>query len=84
MIVCCIRGSNWVNIGLTMQNICLESYELGLGTCIVGWFDREKTKELLGVPNDWDVAYLIPLGYPAEFPRSKRRKLEEIIHWERW
>jgi nitroreductase len=84
LVVCTKEGSNWVNIGLAIQNICLEAYELGLGTCIVGWFDREKTKELLGVPNGWEVAYLIPLGYPAESPKSNRRKLDEIIRWEKW
>ncbi len=82
--VCSKKGSNWVNLGLTMQNICLEAYELGLGTCIVGWFDREKAKELLGVPDGWEVAYLISPGYAATSPKSTRKKLEEITHWEGW
>lgn len=84
IIVCSKNGSNWVNLGFTIQNICLEAYELGLGTCVVGWFDREKAKKLLGVPVGWNVAYLVPLGYPAESPKSKRRKLEEIVHYEKW
>ncbi len=84
IVVCSRNGSNWVNLGLTIQNICLEAYELGLGTCIVGWFDRRKAKELLDVPDGWNVAYLVPLGYPAESPKSRRKKLEEIVHYEKW
>lgn len=84
IVVCGEKAENLVNIGLAMQNICLEAFELGLGSCIVGWFDKEKAREFLKVPDEYDVCYLIPIGYPAEIGVSSRRELKEIIHREEW
>ena len=84
IVVCNKKGESLVNVGLAMQNICLEAFELGLGSCIVGWFDKERAKEFLKVPDEYDVCYLIPIGYPAEIGVSNRKKLKEIVHREEW
>lgn len=84
IVVCNEKGSNLVNIGLTLQNICLEAYALGLGSCIVGWFKKERVEELLAIPREYEAAYLVPIGYPAEEPTKSRKKLEELVHYETW
>lgn len=84
IVVCTNEGANMVNIGLAMQNICLEAYALGLGTCIVGWFESDEVDELLEIPKKFTSAYLIPLGYPKEEPTSDRKDLEDIVHYEKW
>jgi nitroreductase len=33
------------NIGLAMQNICLEALDLCLGSYIVEWFNKEKARK---------------------------------------
>ncbi len=66
-----------------IQNLLLAGYSLGLGTCWVGAFDEEKTKQILKIPRGIRPVAIIPVGYPAEFPQPrKRRLLEEIIHYE--
>ena len=41
------------DLGIATQSICLAAYELGMGTVIVGQFYHNKTKEILGVPEDY-------------------------------
>ena len=50
--------------GIAAQTICLTAFELGIGSVILGIFKKEKVKEFCNIPDDEDVAALIPLGYP--------------------
>lgn len=70
-----------VDIGIAVEHFCLQATELGIGTCIVGWFDEKRIKKLLGIRNK-RVPLLITMGYPASEHRKKSRKtLEEISSW---
>lgn len=65
--------------GIVASYFCLHAAELGLGTCMLGWFDEKKAKELLNIPKSKRVSLLITLGYPAKERRKKIRKsIEEI------
>ena len=39
------------DIGIAVNQFCLQAADLGLGTCIIGWFDEKKIKKILGVRN---------------------------------
>ena len=71
------------DLGIATQNICLTAYDLGLGTVIVGLFDHDRAKEIVGVPEGYELVAMIPLGNHEEqdtFP--KRREINEFIHNE--
>jgi nitroreductase len=34
-----------IDIGIAAEHICLQAAELGIGSCILGWFDERKVKE---------------------------------------
>ena len=73
------------DLGIATQNMCLTAYDLGLGTVIVGLFDHNKVKGILGVPEDYEVVTMIPLGYPAKDPEApKRRTINEFTHYEKF
>jgi len=73
------------DLGIAAQSICLTAYSLGLGTVIVGLFDHNKSKEILGVPDDYELVSMIPLGYPAKDPEApKRREISEFTHSEKF
>jgi nitroreductase len=73
------------DLGLVTENICMAAHEEGLGTVIVGAFDQDKTKEILGVPETHEVVVLLPLGYPDhEPPAPKRKAMEEFVHWDKF
>jgi nitroreductase len=64
------------DIGIAAEHFCLQAADLGLGTCMIGWFDEAKVKQLLKVPRSSRIALLITLGYAAEgyALRPKQRK----------
>ncbi len=71
-----------LDLGIAVNQFCLQAAELGLGSCIVGWFNEAKVKSLLNVPAKKRVPLLITLGYSAAKTREKsRKKLEEISNW---
>lgn len=54
--------------------------ELGLGTCYIGLVNRDKIKEILDIPKNFIVPFVITVGYPAEKPKpTPRNKLKKII-----
>jgi nitroreductase len=70
------------DLGIATQSLCLAAYDLGLGTVIVGMFDHDKTKEILGVTEEFEVVAMIPIGYPAkDAPVTKRRDISEFTHY---
>ncbi len=74
-----------LDIGIGMQQLVLEAWNQGLGTCWVGWIKEDEIRSILGVPENIRVVALTPLGYPAVYPDHPGRKpLEEIVYSDKW
>ena len=72
------------DIGIAVIQFCLQAADLGLGTCIIGWFDEKKIKKILGVRNR-RIPLLISVGYPDAPTRDKVRKpLEMMSSWNEY
>ncbi len=64
-----------MDIGIVAEHFCLQAAELNLGSCMIGWFDETRVKELLHIPLKKRIPMLITLGYPEkDTPRKKIRK----------
>ena len=63
-----LNSSLYADAGAVAQNLMLGAVSLGLGSCWIGSFDKEKTHSLLELSEDTEVFYLISVGYPAETP----------------
>ncbi len=73
------RQFNLLDAGITAEHFCLQATQEGLGTCIIGWFDEKKIKDILDIPSGKRIGLLISLGYPGDRLREKDRKhMEEI------
>lgn len=73
-----------LDVGIAVEHFCLQAAELGLGSCIIGWFDEKKVKKLLDISKR-RVPLLISVGYPDSEHRKKVRKsLEEMSSWNRY
>lgn len=69
-----------IDIGIAAAYITAEATALGLGSCILGWFDNEKLKKICSLTAD--VRLVIALGYPCDEPRDKKRKPhDELIKY---
>lgn len=67
-----------IDIGIAAEHFCLQAAELGLGTCMLGWFDERTIKRLLHIPRKTRIGLLITLGYTAEdYPQ--RRKIRKDV-----
>lgn len=63
-----------MDIGVVASYFCLQAAELGLGTCMLGWFDEKRVKKLLKIPAKKRVALLFTVGYENGKHRKKIRK----------
>ena len=69
--------------GDATHTFCLAAYEKGLGSVIMGIFDEAKAASLLDIPEERELAALIPVGYPDETPVAPRRKaVEDLLSFQ--
>ena len=84
-----VKKKEWplIDIGITAEHFCLQAAELGLGSCMIGWFEEDKIKKLLQIPSDKSIGLLITVGYAVDgYPqRTKIRKsMEEIVGYNKY
>ena len=79
------KDYSMMDLGMAVEHFCLQAAELGLGTCIMGWFNEKKIASLLGVPRGKRIPLLISVGYPDGPTRQKIRKgMDEISSWNKY
>lgn len=71
-----------MDIGIAAAYLTAEATAQGLGSCIMGWLDDSKIRNICQLENP--VRLVIALGYPGEkdAPRTKKRKsLETLVSY---
>ena len=85
----------WVDAGKALMLLLLGAVDEGLGAGLFGLVgdQNDRLRELLGVPEDFEIVGVVTVGHPAPEPTEERRKealrrrrrpLEEVVRWERW
>jgi nitroreductase len=71
------------DIGAAVAYLCLEAESQGIGTCVLGVYDREKISSLLNIPQEKHIRALIAVGYPADktIRKKNRKSLDEIVRF---
>ena len=75
-----VKGNDYrsIDIGIAAAYLTAEAAAQGLGSCILGWLDDGKIREICGLQHP--VRLVITLGYAADTPRPKKRKdMEELV-----
>ena len=75
-----VKGNDYrsIDIGIAAAYLTAEATAQGLGTCILGWLDDRKIRQICGLEHP--VRLVITVGYPADTPREKKRKaLEDLV-----
>ena len=77
LVVCYDRNRDWKNklqpgyesgetdAAIVCTHMMLQAFELGVGSCWVGYFNATEVAEALGLPENITVSALLPMGYPA-------------------
>lgn len=77
-----VKGNDYrsIDIGIAAAYITAEATAHGLGSCILGWLDNNKLREICGV--EGSVRLVITIGYPKADDKlrdKKRKSLSEIV-----
>ncbi len=54
------------DFGAAIENILIAAFDKGIGSCWIGSIQREKLAEILNIPIDYSIEYVVALGYPLE------------------
>lgn len=86
----CRRGKDGnygdIDVTIVLTHMALEAANLGIGTCIVGYYDPEALIKELELPSNIHPVLLMPFGYEAEgcAPSPKHteyRSLDETVEY---
>ena len=72
-----------IDIGIVCAYITAEAAAQGLSTCILGWLDDGKIREICDL--DYPVRLVITLGYATEGDKlrtKKRKELTELVAYK--
>ena len=96
LIVACVQvpartGRSGIQTGASIypacQNLMLAARAIGLGSVLTTLHrgKRAQIHEILGIPEDWDSAAIIPLGWPArDYGPNRRPPVSEVTMHDRW
>lgn len=87
LIVIVAEKNDWaaIDCSLAAQNMMLRAYDLGLGSCFMGFMtllkDDRETLRSLGVKDGQELYCPLIFGYPKKWPHPKEReaKIQERI-----
>lgn len=77
------------DICIVTTHMMLEVTDLGLGSTWVGAFDPVKAREIYNVPDNLEIAAILPVGYPSEEAHPSRlhddrKPIEEIVFYNKF
>lgn len=77
-----LKGNDYrsIDIGIATAYLTAAATELGLSTCILGWLDDAKIREICGLTEP--VRLVITLGYAKEddvLRQKKRKEYSELV-----
>ena len=70
-------------VSACVQNMMLAAADLGLGSLWFTFFAPEKVQAILNIPENLEIAGVIPIGKPKEEAKAPPRK-EPKVHKERY
>jgi nitroreductase len=77
--------NNFASVWTCIENILLAMAAEGLYGVTYIPNETSSLKKILEVPQDYEVAALIPIGYPTDyFVEQKAVRLKEKIHYDKW
>ncbi|MBN2681873.1 MAG: nitroreductase family protein [Bacteroidales bacterium] len=76
-----------IDIGIAAEHFCLQAAEIGLGTCMLGWYNEKPIKKLLEIPEKRTIGLLVALGYEPENYKKRqkiRKNTEQILSFNKY
>lgn len=80
-------GSAGGSVFPAIQNFMLAARALGIGTALTTVYRiyQDDLRQLLEIPDRYEVIALVPMGRPrGKFGVAPRRPVEKVTHWDRF
>ena len=76
VILCLVTlpGEGQVDGAIVLDHAILAATSLGYGTCWIGAYNNAEVKRVLGIPPEYGILNLTPVGVPAVDPVKPARK----------
>ena len=69
-----------IDATIVMDHMILAATDVGLGTCYIGAFKKNRAQEFLNLDENEEAVLFTPLGYGNAEPRdTPRKKLDEFV-----
>jgi nitroreductase len=90
ILVCAEKDEQWDNLNLldsvlAAQNMFLKAYELGLGTCYMGFVgllsNNPEALKKIGVPDNCKMMVPFIMGHPKAKQSKGKRDAPNIVKW---
>lgn len=81
------RNFGLIDSGIIVTHMALEATNLGLGTTIVGLFEKDKLKEEFNIPEIYEPVLLLPIGYIDRRPsilHNRRKDITETVTYQKY
>lgn len=75
------QGNYMCDDGIVLQTMLLGAVNMGLGGCIIGSVKKESLREVLSLPERYEILYVLALGKPVETVKIDSLKGEDIRYW---
>ncbi len=73
-----------MDCAIAAEHFCLQAAEEGLGTCMLGWFDAQRVREILAIPAAARPVLIITLGYSGEQQAVRERSRKSLAEMSAW
>ncbi len=92
------KDNRWAqyDTGAAAENLCLQATSMGLAVHQMGGYDRDKTREIFGIPAEYDLMAMMAVGYMAdvdglpedlkdrELQERRRKPVDELYFQNTW
>ena len=76
-----VRDEGMRSCGLVAQNLMLVAQQLGYESCPMDGFDYAKVGEIIGLPDDHEIAFMLVIGKGVKdpWPRPGQLPLADVL-----
>lgn len=73
-----------IDCSIVCTHLMLQAWELGIGSCWVGYFDLAQVEKAMGLPENEKLVAILLIGYPSEDSKpsnmhNSRKELEQMV-----
>ena len=75
-----------IDCSIVCTHLMLQAWELGIGSCWVGYFDLAQVNKAMKLPENEKIVAILPIGYPSDNAKPSpmhyaRKDVDQIVKY---